>query len=93
MWRVLNHVIAAYSIYRIMASLLNVLLGRAGEADPVSVACGLFVRVFADWDVRLWAKEISFLFVGGVIVSSGRSFFMEVRKNCFLFLFISRIRL
>jgi hypothetical protein len=77
-WKVFNHVLAAYSIYRIMAAILNVLLGRAGEADPVSVACGLLVHLFADWDVRLWAKEISFLFVGGVIVSSGRSFLLEV---------------
>ncbi len=73
--------LAAYSVYRIVAASLNVLLGRAGEADPVSVACGVLVHLFADWDVRLWAKEISFLFVGGVIISSGRSFFQEVNST------------
>lgn len=73
--------LAVYAVYRVFASVVNVLRGRAGDADPVTVACGILVHVFADWDVRLWAKEISFLFVGSLIVSSGRSFFQEVSNR------------
>ena len=52
-----------------------------GRADPVTVGIGFFVHIFGvDWDVQLWAKEISLIFVGCLIISSIKNFLSEVLK-------------
>ena len=52
-----------------------------GRADPVTVGIGYFVHIFGvEWDVQLWSKEISFIFVGCIIISSIKNFLSEVLK-------------
>lgn len=86
--KVFSHLLYLYCIYRICSAFLNIILNRVGRADPVTVAIGFFVNIlgFVDWDIQLWSKEISLIFVGFIIVSSIRNFLAEILKvNSFNF--------
>lgn len=86
--KVFSHLLYLYCIYRICSAFLNIILNRVGRADPVTVAIGFLVNIlgFVDWDIQLWSKEISLIFVGFIIVSSIRNFLSEILKvNSFNF--------
>ena len=47
----------------------------------MTAGIGFFVHIFGvDWDVQLWSKEISFIFVACIITSSIKNFLSEVLK-------------
>ncbi len=79
--RILSHFLSAYCVYRIFSALFNILFGRIGKADPVTAGIGFFVHIFGvEWNVQLWSKEISFIFVGCIIICSLKTFLTEVLK-------------
>lgn len=81
LFQVLNHFLSIYCIYRIFSALFNIIFNRIGRADPVTVGIGFFVHIFGvEWDVQLWSKEISFIFVGCIIISSIKNFLSEILK-------------
>lgn len=81
LFQVLGHFLSIYCIYRIFSAIINILFNRAGRADPVTVGIGFFVHIFGvEWDVQLWSKEISFIFVGCIIISSIKNFLSEILK-------------
>lgn len=81
MFQVLGHFLSIYCVYRILSAIINILFNRIGRADPVTVGIGFFVHIFGvDWDVQLWSKEISFIFVGCIIIGSIKNFLSEVLK-------------
>lgn len=81
LFQILSHFLSIYCVYRIFSALLNILFGRIGGADPVTAGIGFFVHIFGvEWNVQLWSKEISFIFVGCIIISSIKNFLTEVLK-------------
>jgi hypothetical protein len=81
LFQIFSHVLSTYCVYRIISAILNILLNRIGRADPVTAAIGVFIRIFGiHWNVQLWSKEISLIFVGCIIISSVKTFFTEVLK-------------
>ena len=81
LFQVFNHFLSIYCIYRIFSALFNIIFSRMGRADPVTIGIGFFVHIFGvDWDVQLWSKEISFIFVGCIILNSVKNFLSEILK-------------
>lgn len=85
-FQVLSHILSFYCVYRIFSALFNIIFNRIGRPDPVTAGIGFFVHIFGvEWDVQLWSKEISFIFVGCIIISSIKNFLSEVLKVRTLF--------
>ena len=79
--QIFSHFLTFYCIYRIFSAIVNILFSRIGRADPVTAGIGFFVHIFGvEWDVKLWSKEISFIFVGFIIISSIKNFLSEILK-------------
>lgn len=81
LFQIFNHILSVYCVYRIFSAFINIIFNRIGRADPVTVGIGFFVHFFGiDWNVQLWSKEISFIFVGCIIISSIKNFLTEILK-------------
>lgn len=81
LFKIFNHFLMFYCMYRIISAITNILFNRIGHADPVTVGIGFFIHIFGvDWDIKLWSKEISFFFVGFIIVSSFKNVLSEILK-------------
>lgn len=81
LFQIFNHGLVFYCIYRIISAVINILFNRIGRADPVTAGIGFFVNIFGvEWDVKLWSKEISFIFVGFIIINSIKNFLSEILK-------------
>ena len=81
LFQIFNHFLTFYCVYRIFSAIINILFNRIGRADPVTAGIGFFGHIFGvEWDVKLWSKEISFIFVGFIIISSIKNFLSEILK-------------
>ena len=81
LFQIFGHFLSIYCLYRIFTAFLNILFAKNGNVDPVTAGIGFFVHIFGvDWDVQLWSKEISFIFVACIITSSIKNFLSEVLK-------------
>lgn len=76
-----GHVLSVYGVYRVVMAAINTALRRVGKVDPVTRSlqiavdyCGLAL------DVQLWSQHVSFILVGIMIISSVRSFLIQLTK-------------
>ncbi|EDQ87223.1 uncharacterized protein MONBRDRAFT_33399 [Monosiga brevicollis MX1] len=80
--RVLNimgYVLSGYCIVKVFLATIGLLLGLTKKTDPVT----RLMQITADWlqlgvDVHFWSQQISFLFVGVIILASTRNFMLKM---------------
>ena len=82
LFRKISFVLAAYSVTRIVLTIVNTIRGRKMSADPITRLLNL-VEWFMDRDfsqnIQNVSKYISFLFMGYLMVTSVRSFSMNFK--------------
>ena len=91
------------NLLQLLQAAVSILFDMTGKTDPVSNFLQLFATYFGvNIDLECWSQEISFVFVGLIILTSIRTFLMNLMKvscsssglsaivrilNIFLFLF------
>ena len=76
-----GHVLAGYGVYRVVMAAVNTVLRRVGKIDPATRLLQIAVdHLGLDLDLHLWAQYVSFLLVGLMIVTSIRSFLIQLTK-------------
>lgn len=82
--RVLNYFgyfFSFYCVYKIFMALLNIVLDRKANVDPVTRGIGIVLFIFAvDFDVEFWSQYVSFVLVGIMIALSIRGFLQQLMK-------------
>eukprot|EP00011_Vannellida_sp_DIVA3-517-6-12_P005399 CAMPEP_0114612864 /NCGR_PEP_ID=MMETSP0168-20121206/4837_1 /TAXON_ID=95228 ORGANISM="Vannella sp., Strain DIVA3 517/6/12" /NCGR_SAMPLE_ID=MMETSP0168 /ASSEMBLY_ACC=CAM_ASM_000044 /LENGTH=447 /DNA_ID=CAMNT_0001823853 /DNA_START=57 /DNA_END=1400 /DNA_ORIENTATION=- len=82
--RVLNYCgyfFSFYCVYKIFMALLNIVLDRKANVDPVTRGIGIVLFLFAiDFDVEFWSQHVSFVLVGIMIALSIRGFLQQLMK-------------
>ncbi|KAI0244403.1 hypothetical protein L0F63_003065 [Massospora cicadina] len=82
---VVGYVFAAYCVYRIFMSLINIIFRRRGQSDPITLGLSIVVTF---WDVHLdqefWAQQLSFLLIGVLLTKLFKS--QALKENLILFL-------
>jgi hypothetical protein len=64
----------------------NILLHRVGGTDPVTQGVNMVAHAFeVDIDVDLCAQQLSFLFIGALVVFSIRGLLIQLSKVWLLF--------
>ena len=77
----LSYILSAYCCYKVVMCAVNLLLRRVGRTDPVTRLAEVAVTYFGwDFDVKFWSQQLSFLFVGVIIVASVRGMLMRLTK-------------
>lgn len=87
-FRVSSFVLAVYSVTRIVLTLWNIVKGRKLSTDPITRLLSLIellVHTDVDNKIMRYSQYISFGFMGYLMISSVRSFSMNV-KNLFDFI-------
>ncbi|KAI8916207.1 Abscisic acid G-protein coupled receptor-domain-containing protein, partial [Gorgonomyces haynaldii] len=72
---------AIYCIYKTIASLFNILLHSNGGSDPATTVLVMLTTWFGfDVDLAFWSKQLSFLLVSIMAISSIRSILLQFTK-------------
>ncbi|KNE66813.1 hypothetical protein AMAG_19525 [Allomyces macrogynus ATCC 38327] len=80
-WNALGHFLSVYCIHKIVMSTINILFDRVGKVDPITYALTLGARwVDRDLAVDVWAQQLSFVFVGVLIVVTIRGLLLQSLK-------------
>ncbi len=82
-FNIVGTALSVYGVYRVVMATINTALRRVGKIDPVTRG----LQIAVDWcglelDVVLWSQHVSFILVGLMIVSSIRSFLLQLTKVC-----------
>ncbi|KAI8593259.1 Abscisic acid G-protein coupled receptor-domain-containing protein [Geranomyces variabilis] len=77
----LGYIFSIYCVWKMFSATLNIVLNRVGGADPVTHALNTLVHRFGlDVDVTFWAPQLSFVFVGIMVVCSIRGLLIQFMK-------------
>lgn len=72
---------SVYCVYKIITSFINIVLHRPGGTDPVTHSINLAVRgIGVQIDVDQCAQQLSFAFVGALVVFSVRGLLIQFSK-------------
>ncbi|KAK3808713.1 MAG: GPR89A [Benniella sp.] len=78
---VMGYIFSVYCIYKLAMALINTLFSRTGSTDPITALISKFVsHTNMAIDVRFWSQQLSFFFVGLMIVLSIRGLLSELSK-------------
>eukprot|EP00048_Salpingoeca_helianthica_P001063 m.46274 g.46274 ORF g.46274 m.46274 type:complete len:467 (+) comp11108_c0_seq1:74-1474(+) len=76
-----GHALTVYGVYRVVMATINTLLRRVGKVDPVTRGLQIAVdHLGLELDVHTWSQYVSFVLVGFMIVTSIRSFLIQLTK-------------
>ena len=82
MFRKISFVLAAYSVTRIVLTIINTIRGRKMSTDPITRLLDL-IEWFMDRDfsqnIQNLSKYVSFIFMGYLMITSVRSFSMNFK--------------
>ncbi|TPX67885.1 hypothetical protein SpCBS45565_g03512 [Spizellomyces sp. 'palustris'] len=80
-FNILGYIFSAYCLWKVFTSTLNIVFNRVGGADPVTHGLNLLVHhVGIEVDVTFWAPQLSFVFVGVLVVCSIRGLLIQFMK-------------
>ncbi|KAF9365394.1 Golgi pH regulator B [Mortierella sp. NVP85] len=78
---IMGYIFSVYCIYKLAMALINTLFSRTGSTDPITALISKFVsHTNMAIDVRFWSQQLSFFFVGLMIVLSIRGLLNELSK-------------
>ncbi|KAH9268231.1 hypothetical protein BASA84_000294 [Batrachochytrium salamandrivorans] len=67
----LGYVFSVYCIFKTCMAMINIVLNRQGETDPITRTLDVLVHYAGvEIDAKLWAKDISFALLGVLVVVS-----------------------
>ncbi|KAF9352219.1 Golgi pH regulator B [Mortierella sp. AD094] len=77
----MGYIFSVYCIYKLAMALINTLFNRTGSSDPITALISKVVSYTnMTIDVRFWSQQLSFFFVGLMIVLSIRGLLQELSK-------------
>ncbi|KAI8826829.1 Abscisic acid G-protein coupled receptor-domain-containing protein [Fimicolochytrium jonesii] len=77
----MGYIFSGYCLWKVFASILNIIFNRVGGADPVTHGLNVLVHWFGfDIDITFWAPQLSFVFVGILVVCSIRGLLIQFMK-------------
>jgi len=77
----LGYFFSGYCLYKIVMTVINILFNRIGETDPITYGLDILVKSLQlNIDVNLWAKQLSFIFIGVLILVSIRGLLIQIMK-------------
>ncbi|OUM66495.1 hypothetical protein PIROE2DRAFT_6217 [Piromyces sp. E2] len=76
---ILGYFFSGYCLYKIVTTLINILFNRIGETDPITYGLDIVVQSLQlNIDVNVWSKQLSFIFIGVLILVSIRSLLIQI---------------
>ncbi|KAI9098146.1 Golgi pH regulator B [Phlyctochytrium arcticum] len=80
-FNVLGYIFSVYCLWKVISSTINIVFNRVGGLDPVTHGLNVLVHRFGiDIDVTFWAPQLSFIFVGILVVCSIRGLLIQFMK-------------
>ncbi|ORZ01096.1 Abscisic acid G-protein coupled receptor-domain-containing protein [Syncephalastrum racemosum] len=81
-WNLIRHIFTLYCIYKLVVTCFNVLFRRVGSGDPITNMISLVIKHFdrTDIDTAFWSQQLSFWFVGIIIIGSVRGLLQILTK-------------
>ncbi|KAI9230365.1 MAG: Abscisic acid G-protein coupled receptor-domain-containing protein [Piptocephalis tieghemiana] len=80
-FNLLGYIFSIYCIYKLFISTINILFNRIGKSDPISYGLATFVHHFnVELDTQFWSQQLSFFFVGIMIIASIRGLLLQILK-------------
>ncbi|GAB5592656.1 Golgi pH regulator A [Umbelopsis nana] len=79
----LGTLFSVYCVYKLVTVTLNVILNRLGRGDPVSTFLSLLLwnqGEDSQIDLQYWSQQLSYLFIGIIVVGSVRGFLTLMLK-------------
>ncbi|KAF9107810.1 Golgi pH regulator B [Mortierella sp. AM989] len=77
----MGYIFSVYCIYRLAMAFINTIFSRSGSTDPITAIISKVVSYTnMSIDVRFWSQQLSFFFVGLMIVLSIRGLLQELSK-------------
>ncbi|KAH6584702.1 hypothetical protein BASA60_000864 [Batrachochytrium salamandrivorans] len=74
----LGYVFSVYCIFKTCMAMINIVLNRQGETDPITRTLDVLVHYAGvEIDAKLWAKDISFALLGVLVVVSVRGLLLQ----------------
>ncbi|ORX45040.1 hypothetical protein BCR36DRAFT_333798 [Piromyces finnis] len=76
---ILGYFFSGYCLYKIVTTVINILFNRIGETDPITSGLDIVIQYFQlNIDVNVWSKQLSFIFIGVLILVSIRSLLIQI---------------
>ncbi|KAJ1994843.1 hypothetical protein H4R33_000077 [Dimargaris cristalligena] len=79
----LGYIFSVYCIYKVFMAFINILFHRIGKTDPITYGITLAVTHMniQNLDVPFWSQQLSFWFVGVMVVCSIRGLLIQIIKD------------
>ncbi|RKO90396.1 Abscisic acid G-protein coupled receptor-domain-containing protein, partial [Blyttiomyces helicus] len=80
-FNVMGYIFSVWCLWKVFSSTINIVFDRVGGADPVTHGLDVVVhRLGIQVDVTFWAPQMSFVFVGVLVVCSIRGLLIQFMK-------------
>ncbi|RKP07819.1 Abscisic acid G-protein coupled receptor-domain-containing protein [Thamnocephalis sphaerospora] len=80
-YNVLGYIFSGYCIYKVFMATVNIVFNRIGQTDPITYSLALLGRyIDVEIDVQTWSQQLSFIFVGIMILCSIRGLLIQLMK-------------
>ncbi|KAJ1928406.1 hypothetical protein IWQ60_002071 [Tieghemiomyces parasiticus] len=81
-FNLLGYVFSAYCVYKVVMAFINIAFHRIGRTDPITYGLTLAVTHanVRHLDVPFWSQQLSFWFVGVMVVCSIRGLLVQIIK-------------
>ncbi|CAG8488948.1 80_t:CDS:2 [Paraglomus occultum] len=77
----LGYIFSIYCIYKIVMATINIIFSRKVGKDPISNGLALAINyINIELDVSFWSQQLSFFFVGLLIIFSIRGLLIQLLK-------------
>ncbi|KAF9285501.1 hypothetical protein BGZ68_003812 [Mortierella alpina] len=77
----MGYIFSIYCLYKLAMALINTIFRRTGSTDPITAIISKFIsHTNMTIDVRFWSQQLSFFFVGLMIILSIRGLLQELSK-------------
>ncbi|KAI9002240.1 Abscisic acid G-protein coupled receptor-domain-containing protein [Gaertneriomyces semiglobifer] len=77
----LGYIFSIYCVWKVVTSTINIIFNRVGGTDPVTHGLNVLIHRFGiEMDVTFWAPQLSFVFVGVMVVCSIRGLLIQFMK-------------
>ncbi|KAJ1660295.1 hypothetical protein IWQ61_000756 [Dispira simplex] len=78
----LGYIFSVYCVYKVVMAFINIVFHRIGKTDPITYGLTLAATHanIQSLDVPFWSQQLSFWFVGIMVVCSIRSLLLQIIK-------------
>eukprot|EP01134_Creolimax_fragrantissima_P000864 CFRG0864T1 len=81
LFNIQGHFFSVYCVTKILMATVNIIFNRVGKVDPITRMFEISVQWLGlDVDVPFWSQQISFIFIGIIILASIRGLLIQLTK-------------